>query len=994
MSPDDSSPVPLPPSADYPFKHSQDDVDSTTNENISPLDPRRFTPSLHASLVSEILSLRRDVSDKTKDIEQLEASLQSSRDEYQTVNETFASNSKETRALRRQVQLLEGGTVSALSELSNEREEALSEVAELRKRLDQFQRRARSQEENVERTQTLWSRDREAWGKERRALETKVHIVEGRLKVVLSEITKSAAQDRQSAIVNHHESPKKAHLRQGSVTSMRSLGLTGRRRDSEVSSGTQDGGDWHGSRLSILALPNGQSTSLADELALDEEEEDQVGHHLDQEEQHSGDELLEERQAPSVSRLLGMKARKVLGLTHDDAVPIQPADEQPAQTKEGNAENNIISKIQALYAVKYVDAAVQCSPPDSPELSARSSSLKLGDDDEKTVVFADALSHQEPMRALVTSDSVEDLLHDDQAKDMCEPKPLGHVPSDSSPSMRSPHLDGKKTASVSHQVHMIDTSTQTDLAIRFDDSSASQSPATLVAVPTISIHPPASRPTTPTGNVVLPPHTKNASCQVNIPITGSYTSTSMQTEEIRIDSRIANLTQRMVPPRKPHNLPAEDGVLRRPGGSLHTANPLPNSSRRRLQQPGSVKPAYSRRRDWDVPAGGVFDPTPEDPETIRPKLSDGLKRTSESSGSFAAAPAGDQEHEGDPALERPSFDEEDFLNRPTAKFTLRGGKMVSKDQPEPNYQDIFDKIDAEGDEHNTGDMSTKPLRRDIGEKVPSARSAEPKQKVLKSNSSRQPDIRKAALISSGTAAHQAAPDRGPASPVRPPPFPVPTRHSSRKPPISVSEGAPSPTPGARLPRKKDGMGRKQALRKVRSATNVTRGTMPDRRRSPSPPTLPSQYGNANVVRSPTMPFDDASRSHGPDWGAANKRPRGPVQQYSHSRGNSGSTIPQQTSVVDAIAQTMVGEWMYKYVRRRKSFGVPESKMTDWDLIKNGEDVSSSITNTGVRHKRWVWLAPYDRAVMWSSKQPTSGSALMGKSGRKCRCSRSTYVTAC
>jgi hypothetical protein len=38
---------------------------------------------------------------------------------------------------------------------------------------------------------------------------------------------------------------------------------------------------------------------------------------------------------------------------------------------------------------------------------------------------------------------------------------------------------------------------------------------------------------------------------------------------------------------------------------------------------------------------------------------------------------------------------------------------------------------------------------------------------------------------------------------------------------------------------------------------------------------------------------------------------------------------------------------------------------------------------GVRHKRWVWLAPYERAVMWSSKQPTSGSALMGKSGRKC-----------
>jgi len=86
-------------------------------------------------------------------------------------------------------------------------------------------------------------------------------------------------------------------------------------------------------------------------------------------------------------------------------------------------------------------------------------------------------------------------------------------------------------------------------------------------------------------------------------------------------------------------------------------------------------------------------------------------------------------------------------------------------------------------------------------------------------------------------------------------------------------------------------------------------------------------------------------------------------------GSIGSTN-QATSVVDAIAQTMVGEWMFKYVRRRKSFGVAESNGIDGDNAN------------GVRHKRWVWLAPYERAVMWSSKQPTSGSALMGKSGRK------------
>ncbi|KAK5129169.1 hypothetical protein LTR08_003789 [Meristemomyces frigidus] len=70
---------------------------------------------------------------------------------------------------------------------------------------------------------------------------------------------------------------------------------------------------------------------------------------------------------------------------------------------------------------------------------------------------------------------------------------------------------------------------------------------------------------------------------------------------------------------------------------------------------------------------------------------------------------------------------------------------------------------------------------------------------------------------------------------------------------------------------------------------------------------------------------------------------------------------------------MVGEWMWKYVRKRKSFGI-------------GEDTSElshdNINVHGTRHKRWVWLSPYERTIMWDTKQPTSGPALMGKKGRK------------
>ena len=89
---------------------------------------------------------------------------------------------------------------------------------------------------------------------------------------------------------------------------------------------------------------------------------------------------------------------------------------------------------------------------------------------------------------------------------------------------------------------------------------------------------------------------------------------------------------------------------------------------------------------------------------------------------------------------------------------------------------------------------------------------------------------------------------------------------------------------------------------------------------------------------------------------------------------------QPTSEVDAIAQTMVGEWMWKYVRKRKSFGITESAQVEFEAERNhGENHSVS---GGIRHKRWVWLAPYERAIMWSNKQPTSFPALLGKNGRK------------
>ena len=975
---------------------SHEALNSATDEKISPLDPRRFTPSLHASLVSEILSLRREVENKTKDIEHLEASLHKTRNENESLLETVASSSKETRSLKRQMQLLEGGSVSAMSELSEERDMALSDSVDLRKRLELSQKKIRAQEETGERTQVLWERDRGNWEREKRGLETKVHVVEGRLKVVLNELANTQVVNGQISHqdVIHYESPKKKHLRKGSTASMRSTGLAGRRRDSEASAGTQEG-DLHGYRLSYMNFTNGHSTCLADELAFDEEEEDQINHDARHEEQISADELPEERPVSSHSRSMDQKARKILGLAQEDQLPVFAENEQQRHSINITMKNNVVSKLQALYQVQYVDAVTQYSPPSSPKLCPTTNSPTATENENRSIDFADALSHRDP--------EAFSNLKDTRESPFTPPKPGSTMVSSScqtssqlpSPpwtplSLYSPTTKDSPPSPVAES-QMISTATQTDGIDKAESSNESKISANDVQklpVPTIAIHPPASRPATPTSNVVLPPQTKNASCQVNIPPLLDYTSSSIQTEEIRVDTRTGQLPQRLLPFRKPAKSIDQTSSKSQP--ALQATSPLPNSSRRRLQQPGSIKPATSRRRVFDFTTEvEIPPPTPEVEEPVMSTQTENVARTSESSASY-----GETEYQRNGKIveqEQKKFDEDDIFSRPTAKFTLKAGKLVSKTEPEADYQDVFDQIDVEANESETSpvdnmvvDMPNPPSRRSTRGNTSAARPLERKTKTLRAASSKQFDIRKAALISSGTAAHQFSRDRSPSAPVIPPPFAIPTRHSSRKPPLSLSEGAQSPTPTGRSPRKRDGKGRKPSLRKVKSTTNVPRPSAPGHQRSSSPPLPPSHFDLANDPGPvlPPLPSDDTTPPSGLD-SATFVRRRGPVRHHPRSRSDSARTILQQTSVVDAIAQTMVGEWMYKYIRRRKSFGVPEPKHHEWDLMKNGEELSASITNTGVRHKRWVWLAPYERAVMWSSKQPTSGSALMGKSGRKC-----------
>lgn len=254
---------------------------------------------------------------------------------------------------------------------------------------------------------------------------------------------------------------------------------------------------------------------------------------------------------------------------------------------------------------------------------------------------------------------------------------------------------------------------------------------------------------------------------------------------------------------------------------------------------------------------------------------------------------------------------------------------------------------------------------------------------------RQPSIRRAALIKGGTTAHaQRARSRSPSlqsgasssrrsstttGPLQPPPFPIPNRASSRRIfPTSKSDGAQSPTPRGttfysnRRSGKAPAVLRGDNVRKVKSAA-VIQTNAADRSGSKSPP-APSRDSGP-----PPLPQDAITRSQFAY--AAHRMSNSQLQEQAAIDAEESG----QPTVVDAIAATMVGEWMWKYVRRRKSFNVPDSPE---DLSRTAADGSVNVTGNGVRHKRWVWISPYERTVMWSSKQPASGTALLGKSGRK------------
>ena len=996
-----SSPPPLLPPLSFENDHPQEEQGGNNNEDISPLDPRRFTPNLHASLVSQILLLQREVENKDNTVNKLEEFLHMTKEENERLSDNIASERMESRSIRRQMQKLENTSLTALEDIAKERDEALESLTESRKRLETFKGKVRSQDEETQRVKESWDREKREWDTEKRNLEAKSHLAEGRLKSVLAEIAAAQADEHlypRTNIPDDDGMRQTWYTKESDCTSTRSNSV---KDHSRISSQSFKG---HGSPnfrpstfngLNAVGMGNLSGMSLAEELEFDEQEKD-VEEGESTAEILSPDALPEEahfhrREASAQSFSQDQKAWKLLGLFNGDKVrtfheTVIP-EEVPAlslnddtlterQTEEKNTSD--IPRVDP--ASRYTDSGTQFSPPSSPRTEVQQTAIG-SEKAIETVGPVEPTANQRRKR-------VSAVFVEQTSASKSIPLAASAMVSSACQTVEQPpsppltpiiKIEPLVTGAISEvkSTDMVSSSTQTNEEHKVALVTAGGRQVSMsMAIPAIEIHPPGSRPTSSHTNVVLPPRTRNAGCQANIerPITSR--EVSVQTEKIEIDRRPIDVALRASSATGHHLSLSRSGLA----SIEEVRQGSRRSSRRNVHRPPSlrplVKPSLSTQGDSFL---GGNDSGPLHREQAK------LRRPIRKASLFAGFDSTCNEE----TLDLKSLDlssDDDFVNAAPIRKTL--SKVQNSWKLVPQSEGLLSRLGSAGTSTDHLDETFDPWLEslvpdtDLDLKHQDKKNAQAEPKLPRSSSSAQqfPKFPTGSRVGKGVL--QPPRTRSPSAPelprkdtetAAPPPFPVPTRLSSRRIPISASEGAYSPTPKSTtfFSNRVAGVTKgstSNPLRKVRSAAAVTRFTRNNGLPRTPQPMSPST-GPPESPRLPRMPRNSITSRQS---NQAHIQPTTHALPEASLEGDAAVETPgQQISVVDAIAQTMVGEWMWKYVRRRKSFGVTD----DVDFDEKG-------IGNGVRHKRWVWLAPYERAVMWSSKQPTSGPALLGKNGRK------------
>ncbi|KAL6710589.1 hypothetical protein ACN47E_008637 [Coniothyrium glycines] len=984
-----SSPAPLPPDP----RNGHDDA--ANDENISILDPRRFTPTLHANLVSEILNLRRELDSKHKFIEDLEVNLHTVRTDNDSLSKQLSSSVKESKAAKRQLQHFETETLAALEEIASERDKSKATNVDLKEKLEAAQKKVRCQESDSTRVHDMWAGEKEAWAGEKRSLERRVHISEGRLKMLLDEIAMHEAAQEEAGLESEGEDgvPHSATFAESDTASIRSspqrrpsTRLGRHSRNKSNSSYRSIGRNY---RMSLMSEGYGKSNgvSLADELIFDEEEEELEELEIDSddfpENEMRARRALESRQ----SMYPDEKAKRILGLsseaqqsTKDTSTVLEESEPRKGSYETYQSSTTLTPRdITLIFPPTlpiYVDTGVQPSPPPSPkqplmiEASSQTAELLLPSKPIETVVTAaEVEANQSRKRVSVNLSS---------STSPCT-SPVSPAMTSSSVQTVDQPLSPPATPTIAVSIdqppllpvfmpEVTSSATQTD---KMEETKHIEtvlkrgSPPQPISIPSIAIHAPSSVPSSPK-DPLLPPGTKTVATQTTGAIAARMRSSSMQTEPIRIDQRPVKLPAHLLPsaisskPSTPE--PATKMVGNEPQSPAPAERKLPTSKPKARQDLSALlENTADRKIEHRYPGNNDNGPL------SRYHQADILNRPFRTSSLFAGfdGPSSDEE-ELDDDMSDDDYRAPPYSTSMLSSINAKSGRPVNPPTPVPEDNEATTSRPSE-DSNATPSLASKRSSMERPAKVG---------KSARNSIGRQPSIRRSAMIQNGTAAHirsrsPSIGSLGSSNYIPKPPFPVPTRSSSRNKPISKSEGSQSPTPrhsGAQPGRRPYGVNhqRKDSLRKVRSAAPVTKGS---RSRSRSP-TLPETPSLADTTSIPPLPSDIISAR-----GFGHRQQLSSATVYT-ANGSINSSV-SQTSVVDAIAASMIGEFMWKYVRKRKTFGGPDTPV---DISRAAEE--ASLASHGVRHKRWVWISPYERAILWSSKQPTSGSALMGKSGRK------------
>ena len=992
-----SSPPPSPPGGASYRSRLQGDRDGGYIEKRSSIDSRRFTSDLDNSLIQQIHTLRLELESKNVAVDSLEERLQKSTNENKQMSEDLSVQATEARSLRKQMQLLESGTLAALGDIAKERDAAIGTMTDTRKRLELSNKKIRSQEEEAEKALAIREKEQEDWVDEKRNLERKVHVLENRLKTMVTELvaTDTTAQNLAGIGFDSDDTSREA-LAKADAFSARSSN----RPDSRMS--TRSSGEYHDPRdpnirapsrliaLHEIVEPNLSSLSLADELEGEDEDEDSEQEEEKDDRLHTPtfpEALPEENEHRAIRYSEDQKARKMMGLASE---PLESTcdKETSGQRTMGNIMDPINHTLENRM-LQYTDTATQFSTPPSPTLPSQRCDSAMTHNVEQTNDITDRKRQSVEILPLSSEQAPSPTSNASKPAELVSSSCQTDETTFTTPAIIEPE-------SVS-SAGMTDSSTQTT-----EEQSSLQSIAarglalSSMSVPVITIEPPASRPPSSHASVVLPPRTRNAGSQAAIEQPRDLRSISIQTDDIRIDGRPARPFPRV--------------------GSSHTSGPSSSKQTERWEQTG-VPPAPRIPRRILRPPVLQNDPPPASPpiSSIRDaypgnndngpldnRQQSGPRRPIRRDSIFAGFSDDDDEIAD---IVGDDFSDDGAVTDPPVRKTLSkvkdSWKLVPQSQSSiPNRRDIVSDTEAQvqAGSSATLTMNRPKQNRRTSENLPTKGTAPP---PLKLNSSREPDIRRTALVSSGSTTHTQR-QRSPSAPSSsglvpvPPPFPVPTRSSSRKIPISASDGAGSPTPRSTsffTSRRSRQQGRppvkRKILRKTQSAAAVTLPPQPNRPPPPPPPLPPLPPLPPPPMELPSNPpstprSEPQSRNQFilpyPDELASRKQSTEPSISKSHLSEAVIEPSSQQTSVVDAIAQTMVGEWMWKYVRKRTSFGITETPQAEFE---NGKSETGSTG--GARHKRWVWLAPYERAVIWSGKQPTSGPALLGKGGRKRKC---------